>query len=79
MPLAWTFVAIYWNGAIMIGASAEHLPARIAANVFVWAILVYGLFYIIVFKDYTIGFALSVLSASLGVGQFLRQFVAFQW
>lgn len=25
------------------------------------------------------GFALSVLTASLGVGQFLRQFVAFQW
>ena len=25
------------------------------------------------------GFALSVLSASLGVAQFLRQVVAFQW
>lgn len=30
-------------------------------------------------QDYTMGFALSVLSASLGVGQFLRQIVAFQW
>lgn len=25
------------------------------------------------------GFSLSVLSASLGVGQFLRQVIAFQW
>ena len=25
------------------------------------------------------GFALSVLAASLGVGQFLRQAIAFQW
>lgn len=25
------------------------------------------------------GFALSTLTASLGVGQFLRQIVAFQW
>lgn len=30
-------------------------------------------------QDYTMGFALSVLSASLGVAQFFRQVVAFQW
>jgi hypothetical protein len=76
-PLAWTFVAIYWNGAIAV--NAESLAARILANIAIWGILVYGLFYLVVFKDYTMGFALSVLSASIGVGQFLRQVVAFQW
>ena len=30
-------------------------------------------------QDYTIGFWLSVLAASLGVAQFQRQFIAFQW
>lgn len=30
-------------------------------------------------QDYTMGFCLSVLSASLGVAQFFRQIIAFQW
>jgi hypothetical protein len=77
-PLAWTFVAIYWNGAIMV-PHAHSLAMRILANVFVWAILAYGLFYVMVFGDYSMGFALSVLAAALGTGQFLRQIVALQW
>lgn len=77
-PLAWTFVAIYWNGAIMVPYQGS-LVARIFANIFVWSILGYGLFFIILYKDYTMGFALTVLSASLGVSQFLRQIIAFQW
>jgi hypothetical protein len=48
-PLAWTFVAIYWNGAIMVPHS-NSLVARIFANVFVWAILGYGLFFIFTYK-----------------------------
>jgi hypothetical protein len=77
-PLAWTFVAIYWNGAIMV-PHQNSLVARVFANIFIWSILGYGLFFIIVYKDYTMGFCLSVLSASLGVAQFHRQVVAFQW
>jgi len=76
-PLAWTFVALYWNGAIMV--NAESLPARILANIAIWGILVYGLFFLVTFKDYTIGFALSILTAAIGVSQFLRQVIAFQW
>jgi len=37
------------------------------------------LFFLVVFKDYTMGFALSILSASLGVGQFFTKTIAFQW
>jgi hypothetical protein len=48
-PLAWTFVAIYWNGAIMVHHPAS-LVARIFANIFVWSILAYGAFFIIVYK-----------------------------
>jgi len=76
-PLAWTFVALYWNGAI--ATNSHSLAARILANVAIWGILVYGLFFLIVFKDYTIGFALSVLTAALGVGQFTTKVIAFQW
>jgi hypothetical protein len=47
-PLAWTFVALYWNGAIMVNANS--LPARILANIAIWGILVYGLFFLVTFK-----------------------------
>jgi hypothetical protein len=76
-PLAFAFVGLYWNGAI--ATHATGLAARILANIAIWGILVYGLFFLVTFKDYTMGFALSILSASLGVSQFLRQIVAFQW
>jgi hypothetical protein len=47
-PLAWTFIAIYWNGAIMV--NTHTLATRILANIAIWGILVYGLFFLIVFK-----------------------------
>lgn len=47
-PLAWAFVALYWNGAIAF--NAEGLFGRILANVAVWGILVYGLFFLVTFK-----------------------------
>ena len=48
-PLAWTFVAIYWNGAIMVPHPHSYV-ARIFGNVFIWSILVYGWFFIAVYK-----------------------------
>lgn len=38
-----------WNGAIMV-PHHESLVARIFANIFVWSILVYGLFFIAIYK-----------------------------
>ncbi|KAI1499309.1 DUF1774-domain-containing protein [Biscogniauxia marginata] len=77
-PLAWTFVAIYWNGAIMV-PNPQTLVARVFGNIFIWSILAYGLFFIVVYKDYTMGFNLSVLSAAIGVSQFFVQVIALQW
>ncbi|KAF2877289.1 hypothetical protein BDV95DRAFT_601698 [Massariosphaeria phaeospora] len=78
-PLAWTFVGLYWVGARAVGSDA--LPARIVANVFIWGYLAYGVFFLVAFKDYTMGFALSVLSFSTGVGQFLTNIpiLHIQW
>ena len=42
--------------------NAHSLPARILANVAIWGILVVGAFFVFVFKDYTIGFELAILS-----------------
>ncbi|KAK2072442.1 hypothetical protein P8C59_006798 [Phyllachora maydis] len=77
-PLAWTFVALFWNGAIAV-YKPNNLMARIFANMFIWSILGYGLFFIFFYKDYTMGFNLSVLSAAIGVGQFLNKIVELQW
>lgn len=76
-PLAWTFVAILWNGAAMV--NAHSVPARILANVVIWAILVYGLLFLVAFKDYTMGFALSILAAAIAVHQLWIKVIAFQW
>lgn len=78
-PLAWTFVAIYSTGAIAI-PHTNNLVARIFANIFIWSILAYGLFFLFAYKDYTMGLWLSVLSASLGVAQFQNKgLVQLQW
>ena len=58
-PLAWTFVALFSNGAVAVNSDASG--ARVAANVAIWAILLYGLFFLLAFKDYAIGFELSIL------------------
>jgi hypothetical protein len=76
-PLAFNFVALFWNGAIMVGA--HHLAARIVANVFIWSILGYGFLYLVVFKDYTMGFELAILSLSLAIAQMATKIFALQW
>jgi hypothetical protein len=59
-PLAWNFVALYWVGAVAV--HSNHFAARIVANVFIWGWLGYGVFFLAAYKDYTMGFALSVLA-----------------
>jgi hypothetical protein len=60
-PLAFSFVALYWDGAAAV--HSRHFAARIVANIFIWTWAVYGAFYLVVFKDWAMGFALSVLAA----------------
>lgn len=78
-PLAWNFVALYWAGAVAV--TNNGWIARIVANVFIWGWAGYGVFFLAAYKDYTMGFALSVLSFSTGVGQFLTRphLLQLQW
>jgi len=77
MPLTWTYYALFWNGAVMVGC--HGLACRVLANIAVWSFLGYAGFFLLVFKDYTVGFETAFLMAGLGVAQFLRQVIAFQW
>jgi len=76
-PLAWNYVAIFWDGAAMV--NAHTLPARIVANIFIWGILVLGGFFVLTFKDYTMGIELAILSLSLALGQIGTHVIALQW
>ncbi|KAL1302190.1 hypothetical protein AAFC00_002620 [Neodothiora populina] len=76
-PLAFNYVALFAVGAAAV--NAHSLIARIFANVMIWSILGYGFFFLVAYKDYTMGFELSVLMAALGVSQFLTHVIAFQW
>lgn len=78
-----------------IAVDAQNLAARILANIAIWSILVYGGFFLVTYKvgnpfilvgahtdmsqDYTMGFSLSILAASIGVGQFFTKAFALQW
>ena len=62
-PLAWTHVAILWDGAAMVNATS--LPARILANLAIWGILFLGAFFLLTFKDYTMGLELAVLAMGM--------------
>jgi len=76
-PLAWAFVTLFWVGAAAF--NAHKVPARILANIVVWSWGVYGGFYLVVFKDWAMGFCLSVMATALGVHQFLLAIIALQW
>jgi len=76
-PLAFAFVTLFWDGAAAF--NAHKTPARIVANIFIWSWAVYGGFYLVAFKDWALGFCLSVLLCALGVYQFLIAIVALQW
>jgi hypothetical protein len=60
-PLAFSFVALFWDGAAAV--HTKHSAARIVALVFVWVWAVYGAFYLFAFKDWLMGFALAALTA----------------
>ena len=60
-PLAWTFIALLWNGAVMV--NSHTFAAKILAHIAIWLILPFGLFYLGTFGDYTLGLELTVLSA----------------
>ncbi|KAI9710255.1 MAG: hypothetical protein M1820_002748 [Bogoriella megaspora] len=76
-PLSWTFVALFWDGAAMMHATG--FGARLFANVMVWTWFLWGAFFLSAYKDYATGFSMSILSAALGVSQFIHHIIALQW
>lgn len=76
-PYAWTVTALFWNGAVAVGA--ENTPSRIVANIFIWVIFVVGHLHIFGAKDYMIGYAFSFLTLSLAIEQVAIKVIALQW
>lgn len=67
VELPWLVQDIYIpsQANIFSQVNAQNLVARIFANVFIWGFLGYGLFFIVAYNDYTVGFELSVLTAGM--------------
>lgn len=62
-PFAWIFIALLWDGAAMV--NAHGFVARVTANVFIWSLLIIGMFFLAVFRDYTMGFCLAYLTTCM--------------
>lgn len=77
MPLSWLFYTLFWNGAAMIGSNT--LAARIVANVFIWNFLFVPLFYLVVYRDWAVGFSSTILTFALALGQLFTKIFALQW
>jgi len=57
----------------------KELACRILANVAIWNFFVFAFFFLLVFKDYYVGFSISFLMAGLGLGQFATKIFGVQW
>ncbi|KJK84931.1 hypothetical protein H633G_11246 [Metarhizium anisopliae BRIP 53284] len=63
-PLAWNFIAIFWNWAIAVTAGIGYNDTIEGFGLFfVWAILGYGVFSLLVFQDLAMAFLLAYLCA----------------
>lgn len=77
LPLSWLLYTLFWNGAVMVGSNA--LAARIVANVFIWNFLFVPLFYLVIYRDWAVGFSSAILTLALGLGQLFTKIFALQW
>ncbi|EFY90714.1 hypothetical protein MAC_03294 [Metarhizium acridum CQMa 102] len=69
-PLAWNFIAIFWNWAIAVTAGIGYNDTVEGFGLFfVWAILGYGVFSLLVFQDLAMAFLLAYLCASIAFAQ----------
>jgi hypothetical protein len=48
-PLAWTTIALFWNGAMMVYHPGNTV-ARIFGNIFIWVIFLYGMGFVSFYK-----------------------------
>ncbi|KAL5596821.1 hypothetical protein BROUX41_006495 [Berkeleyomyces rouxiae] len=77
-PLAWTIVAILWTGAI-VAPWGNSTVLRIMGNIAIWALVPIGMYFLVAFGDYTMGFSLGVLTWALAMGQIMEKLVSLQW
>lgn len=59
-PYAWTLTTLFWNGAVAVGG--DNGAKRIAANVFIWVVFIFGQGHITYRNDASYGYSLSLLT-----------------
>ncbi|KAI1988138.1 hypothetical protein LOZ53_004054 [Ophidiomyces ophidiicola] len=76
-PYAWSITTLFWNGAVAIGGNG--LAKRIVANVFIWAMFLFGQAHIMARSDQVLGYSLSLLTFSLALKQLALKIISLQW
>lgn len=57
----------------------DAMVCRVLANVAIWGIVPFAGTFLCAYGDWTVGLAVSFLTAGLGVGQFFMRTFALQW
>lgn len=78
MPLSWLLYVIFWNGAVAFH-SHKGFVARLLANLLIWDFLLVPVLFLMLYKDWGVGFSSAFLTWGLGVGQFFTKVIALQW
>ncbi|KAK9375573.1 uncharacterized protein V1513DRAFT_24644 [Lipomyces chichibuensis] len=77
LPFAWTLFALFWSGAVAVHSNS--LVAHVFANIFIWSLLIVPSTALLVFADWSFGFASAFLIWGLAVGQLVEKTIALQW
>ncbi|KAK9236943.1 hypothetical protein V1525DRAFT_405462 [Lipomyces kononenkoae] len=77
MPFAWTLFALFWSGAVVV--HSDNIIAHVFANIFIWSLLIIPTIALLVFADWSFGYASAFLMWGLAVGQFMEKTLALQW
>ncbi|KAK9365368.1 hypothetical protein V1509DRAFT_571098 [Lipomyces kononenkoae] len=77
MPFAWTLFVLFWSGAVTV--HSDNVVAHVFAYIFIWPLLIIPTVALLVFADWSFGYASAFLMWGLGVGQFMDMKLALQW
>lgn len=79
IPLAWALYALVWNGACLFHSHNKSLLPRLIANMLIWEFLLVPVCLLVLYGDWSVALATSLLMLGVGFKQMFHKVVALQW